>query len=128
MSDINIHGIPDAPGGYSYTGKKVMVHDPVAPLGSSTVLVDATDFSSGGGGTGYAAPMWKESDGDMTAGFTTFTNASLVGATEINFIIVNKVVEFIDEDYTFDQITGTIDRSPNTWASGDKMVTPYKPA
>lgn len=128
MSDINIHGIPNAPGGYSLTGKKVMVHDPVAPLATSTVLYDADGLGGGGSGNGYKAQMWKEDDGDMTAGLTTFTNASLIGATEMNFIIVNKVIEFIDEDYTFDDVTGTIDRSPNTWAAGDKMVTPHKPA
>jgi hypothetical protein len=123
MSSINIHGIPNAPGGYSLAGKKVMVHDPVAPLASSTKLVDATDF---GGGGGYSAPMWKQADGDLVIGETDFTHASLVGATQINFIIVNKIVEFIDDDYTFDPVTGTIDRSPNQWFAGDKMVTPHK--
>lgn len=121
---INIHGIPDAPVGYSLTGKKIMVHDPLAPLATSTKLYPA---SSLGGGGGYAAPMWKESDGDMTAGLTTFTDASLVGATEMNFIIVNKVIEFIDEDYTFNSATGTITRT-NQWQVGDKMITPHKPA
>jgi len=126
MSDINIHGIPDAPGGYSLTGKKIMVHDPAAPLATSTVLVDPATI--GGGGSQYAAPMWKESDGDLTAGLTTFSNPVLIGATEMNFIIVNKTIEFIDEDYTFNSGTGEIDRSPNQWFAGDKMVTPYKPA
>jgi hypothetical protein len=127
MSDINIHGVPLAPGGYSLTDKHVMVHDLSAPLATSTVLVDATEFGSGGG-SGYAAPMWKEADGDMTAGLTTFSHASLIGATEMNFIIVNKVIEFIDEDYTFNSGTGEIDRAPNLWFAGDKMVTPHKPA
>lgn len=122
MSDINIHGIPNAPGGYSLTSKKIMSHDPSAPLATSTVLVDATAFG------GSKAPMWKESDGDLTAGLTTFTNSTLIGATEMNFIIVNKVIEFINEDYIFNSGTGTIDRSPNQWQPGDKLVTPYKPA
>jgi hypothetical protein len=120
---INIHGIPNAPVGYSLTGKKIMVHDPLAPLSSSTKLYPTSNL-----GGGYAAPMWKESEGDMTAGLTTFTHASLVGATEMNFIIVNKNIEFIDEDYTFDSVTGEIDRSPNEWQAGDKMITPHKPA
>lgn len=127
MSDINIHGVPNAGGSYSLTGKKVMVHDPVAPLSESTVMVDATDFGSAGPGN-YSAPMWKEADGDMIAGNTDFTHASLVGATQMNYIIVNKVIEFIDEDYTFDPITGTIDRTPNQWFAGDKMITPHKTA
>lgn len=122
---INIHGVPNASGGYSLTGKKIMVHDPVAPLETSTVLVNATSL---GGGGGNAGPMWKEADGDMTAGETTFQNDDLIGATDLNYIIVNKIIEFIDDDYTFDPVTGTIDRSPNEWFAGDKMVTPYKPA
>lgn len=125
MSDINIHGIPNAPGGYSLTDKKLMIHDPLAPLGTSTVLIDPAVLVSGL--AQYAAPMWKESDGDLTAGLTTFTNASLVGATEMNFIIVNKVIEFIDEDYTFVSVTGTITRV-NQFQIGDKMITPYKPS
>jgi hypothetical protein len=121
---INIHGVPSAPVGYSLTGKKIMVHDPLAPLATSTKLYPADDL----GGGGYAAPKWKEADGDMVAGQTDFQNDSLIGATEINFIIVNKVIEEIDEDYTFDPITGTIDRAPNIWVAGDRMITPYKPA
>jgi hypothetical protein len=126
MSAINIHGVPNASGGYSLTGKKVMVHDPVAPLATSTVMVDATDLGTGGGV--YSAPMWKQTDGDMTIGETDFTHASLIGATQMNFIIVNKVIEFINEDYTFDPLTGTIDRTPNQWFAGDKMITPHKTA
>ena len=124
MSDINIHGVPIAPGGYSLTGKHIMVHDETAPLATSTVMYPASNLGSGGG---YKAPMWKEADGDLTAGLTTFTNASLVGATEMNFIIVNKVIEFIDEDYTFAILTGTITRV-NEWQPGDKLITPHKPA
>lgn len=118
---INILQIPDAPVGYDLTGKKIMSHDQSAPLASSTVLVDATAFG------GAIAPMWKEADGDMTAGLLTFTDASLIGATQMNYIIVNKVIEYIDEDYTFAILTGTITRT-NPWQAGDKMITPYKPA
>lgn len=125
---INIQQVPNAPGGYSLTGKKVMVHDQSAPLESSTVMVNATSLGGDGGSDGsYAAPMWKEADGDMTAGLTTFSHASLIGATEMNFIIVNKVIEFIDDDYTFNSGTGTITRT-NQWFAGDKMVTPHKPS
>ena len=123
---INIQQVPNAPGGYSLTGKKVMVHDQTAPLATSTVMVNATSLATGGSVIGYAAPMWKESDGDMTAGLNTFSDASLIGASDINFIIVNKIIEFIDEDYTFNDVTGTITRT-NIWFAGDKMVTPYKP-
>lgn len=104
-----------------------MVHDQTAPLESSTVMVNATSLGGSSPVSGYAAPMWKESDGDMTSGLTTFSHASLIGATEMNFIIVNKAIEFIDEDYTFNSLTGEINRSPNQWQPGDKMVTPHKP-
>lgn len=104
-----------------------MVHDQTAPLASSTVMVNATAFTGGVSGSGYAAPVWKETDGDMTSGLNTFQDNSLIGASEINYIIVNKVIEFIDEDYTFNDVTGTITRV-NIWFPGDKMVTPYKPA
>lgn len=119
---INIHGVPNAPVGYSLTGKKIMVHDPVATLATSTKLVDATSIVTGGA---YAAPMWTEAGGDLTEGSNDFTDSSLIGATEMNFIIVNKVIEFIDDDYTFDDETGTISRV-NQWQEGDKMVTPHK--
>lgn len=121
---INIQQVPNAPVGYSLTGKKVMVHDQTAPLATSTVMVNASTF---GGGANYAAPMWKESDADMTVGLTTFQHNNLIGASEMNFIIVNKVIEFIDDDYIFNSGTGTITRT-NIWFAGDKMVTPYKPA
>lgn len=124
---INIQQVPNAPGGYSLTGKKVMVHDQTAPLAASTVMVNATTLATGVGSDSYKAPMWKESDGDMVAGQTDFQDNSLIGATDINFIIVNKIIEFIDDDYTFDTVTGIIDRSPNQWFAGDKMITPYKP-
>lgn len=127
MSAINIHGVPNASGGYSLAGKKVMVHDPVAPLESSTVLVNATDFSTAGSGS-FRQIMWKESDGDLTAGVSTFTNAALIGATQLTQITVNKIVEYVDDDFTFDPVTGTIDRSPNTWFAGDKMVTSFNSA
>ena len=121
---INIQQIPNAPGGYSLTGKKIMVHDQTAPLATSTVMVNATSLGGVGGGDSYAAPMWT--DADFTAGLNTFQHNDLIGASEINFIIVNKVIEFIGDDYIFDDVTGTITRT-NIWFAGDKMVTPYKP-
>ena len=123
---INIQQIPNAPGGYSLTGKKVMVHDQTAPLATSTVLVNATSFGGSGGG-GYAAPIWKEADGDMVAGSNDIQNNDLIGATELHEITVNKILEYLDDDFTFDDVTGTITRI-NQWFAGDKMVTPYKPS
>lgn len=122
---INTNQVPNAPGGYSLVGKEIMVHDPTAPITANTVMVAATVVASGG--TNYAAPMWTEAGGNMTAGSFTFTHASLIGATQMNFIIVNKINEYIGDDYTFNSGTGTITRI-NAWQAGDKLITPHKPS
>ena len=121
---INIQQIPNAPGGYSLTGKKVMVHDQTAPLATSTVLVNATSFGGSGGG-GLVSRFWKEADADMIAGSNDIQNNDLIGATELHEISVNKVLEYLDEDFTFDDVTGTITRL-NQWFAGDKMVAKFK--
>lgn len=120
---INIQQIPNAPGGYDLTNKKVMVHDQTAPLATSTVLVNATSFS--GGGSGLVSRYWKEADADMVAGSNDIQNNDLIGATELHEISVNKIIEYLDEDFTFDDVTGTITRL-NQWFAGDKMVAKFK--
>lgn len=122
---INIQQVPNAPGGYSLTGKKIMVHDQSAPLESSTVMVNATSLGGGGAVPGLVSRFWKEVDGDMTAGLTTFQHNDLIGATELHEISVNKVLEYLDEDFTLDDVTGTITRL-NQWFAGDKMVAKFK--
>ena len=121
---INIQQVPNAPPGYDLTGKKVMVHDQTAPLATSTVLVNATSFGRSGGG--LVSRMWKEADADMTAGASTITKTDLVGASELHEITVNKIIEYVDQDFTFDDVTGTIDRSPNQWFASDVMVAKFK--
>ena len=122
---INIQQIPNAPGGYSLTGKKIMVHDQTAPLATSTVLVNATSLGGGGGESGLVSRYWKEADADMVAGSNDIQNNDLIGATELHEISVNKVLEYLDEDFTFDDVTGTITRL-NQWFAGDKMVAKFK--
>lgn len=75
----------------------------------------------------YKAPMWTVDGnaGSPIVGQNDFQNNALIGASEINYIIVNKTIEFIGEDYLFNSTTGTITRN-NTYQVGDKMVTPYK--
>jgi len=121
---INIQQVPNAPGGYSLTGKKIMVHDQTAPLATSTVLVNATSFGGSGSG-GLVSRMWKEADADMVAGSNDIQNNDLIGATELHEISVNKILEYLDEDFTFDDVTGTITRL-NQWFAGDKMVAKFK--
>ena len=120
---INIQQVPNAPPGYDLTGKKVMVHDQTAPLATSTVLVNATSFGRSGGG--LVSRMWKEADADMVAGSNDIQNNDLIRATELHEISVNKVLEYLDEDFTFDDVTGTITRI-NQWFAGDKMVAKFK--
>jgi len=83
------------------------------------------DGKSGGGG--YFAPLWVVDGGvgSPAVGQNTFQNIRLIGASELNFIIVNKVVEVVGEDYLFDSGTGTITRN-NDFMVGDTMITPYK--
>jgi len=122
---INIQQVPNAPGGYSLTGKKIMVHDQTAPLATSTVMVNATSLGGGGGESGLVSRYWKEADADMVAGSNDIQNNDLIGATELHEISVNKVLEYLDEDFTFDDVTGTITRL-NQWFAGDKMVAKFK--
>ena len=121
---INIQQVPNAPGGYSLTGKKIMVHDQTAPLATSTVMVNATSFGGGSAG-GLVSRFWKEADADMIAGSNDIQNNDLIGASELHEISVNKVLEYLDEDFTFDDVTGTITRL-NQWFAGDKMVAKFK--
>ena len=101
-----------------------MVHDQTAPLATSTVLVNATSFGGSGSG-GLVSRMWKEADADMVAGSNDIQNNDLIGATELHEISVNKILEYLDEDFTFDDVTGTITRL-NQWFAGDKMVAKFK--
>lgn len=75
----------------------------------------------------YFAPMWEVdgNPGSPVTGQNTFQNSAFVGAQQLTFIIVNKTIEFLGEDFLFNSTTGTITRN-NTWVIGDKMVTPYK--
>ncbi len=75
----------------------------------------------------YKAPMWTVDGnaGSPEVGENDFQAASLIGAGELTFIIVNKNIEFLGEDFLFDSATGTITRN-NTFVIGDKMVTPHK--
>lgn len=101
-----------------------MVHDLTAPLESSTVLVNATSLG-GGSSNEYKAPKYKESDGDLTVGSFTIVKTALIGATELMFIIVNKIIEVLDDDFTFNSGTGTITRT-NAIADDDVIIVPHK--
>jgi hypothetical protein len=80
-----------------------------------TADTDLVEKTTGGGGNGSLVFT------DMVAGDTTYQNNTLKNKT-INYIIVNKIIETLDDDFTFDDVTGTIDRTPNQWQAGDKLI------
>lgn len=63
--------------------------------------------------------------GSPVAGQTTYQNNVLIGAT-VEDIIVNKTIEtVVDGDFTFDPVTGTIDRAPNIWTALETSIINY---
>lgn len=59
-------------------------------------------------------------------GQTTYQNDLLIGATGITYILVAKQIETVkDGDFTFNATTGTIDRTPNVWVTGDTLIINY---
>jgi len=61
--------------------------------------------------------------GPIISGFT-YQNDSLIGATGLAMINVNKNTEYVGEDYTFNGVTGTITRV-NQWQQGDIGVLDF---
>lgn len=62
--------------------------------------------------------------GSPVSGSFTYQDNNLIGGTQLNFIIVNKITEFVGDDFTFDSGTGTITRT-NQWQTGDVVVIPF---
>jgi hypothetical protein len=92
MASINIHGIPNAPVDYDLTGKKVMVHDPVADLDSSTVLVNAEDLGGeGGGGSGGVSSVGATINGDAI----DISNSPITDSGNIDFEFVGTADEYV---------------------------------
>jgi hypothetical protein len=63
-------------------------------------------------------------DGQPVAGLTTYQDDRLIGCTDLNFIIVNGIVELIGQSFTINTTTGTITRT-NQWFSGDLLIIPF---
>jgi hypothetical protein len=66
-------------------------------------------------------------DGDApVAGQTYFQHNDLKGAFDIDFIIVNNMIESAKMGgFIFDSNLGKIDRSPNEFFTEDTVVVPY---
>lgn len=96
-------------------------------------------FLGGNGGSGSSTGNLREFSGvcgeagGPVAGQTSWTPASnlLVGASNVKVIIVQRVPEVSigpSPDFTFDDVTGTIDRAPATWQTNDSVIGWYTPA
>lgn len=85
---------------------------------SETKIVSRTNYT--------LAVKVNGNPGSPVAGSTTYQNNLLKGAVDIKYIIVAKTIETIlDGDFTFDTITGTIDRSPNSWEDEQSLIVHY---
>lgn len=95
--------------------------------------------ASGGGGGGSLQQGLLLLEGvcgvgsGPTPGLTTWVSAALIGATLVSLAFVNNNPEMnvtgsVNNNFTFDTVTGTIDRAPNIWAAQDAIVVLYKPA
>ena len=96
--------------------------------------IASASAATGGGSSlkGYLAPFSLSvivGNGTNTpqSGVFTFTTPSLVGALNINHIIVNNNNESKDYgDFTFDTVTGTLTKTNgNAFQTGDVIIIPY---
>lgn len=59
-------------------------------------------------------------------GLTYYQNDVLIGALNLEYIIVNNANESRKlNNFTFNNVTGRIDRSPNTWFQGDVLIANF---
>ena len=79
-------------------------------------------ITSGSGG--YAAIS-----ATISANGTTYTNSSLIGATELLFVIINnQLYTYENGDFSFNDNVGTISFLTISLFIGDKITIPYSPA
>lgn len=59
-------------------------------------------------------------------GLAIYQHDSLIGAVNLEYIIVNNANETKQlNQFTFDNVTGTINRSPNVWFEGDVLIANF---
>lgn len=107
---------------------------------STTVVIDNTNACeasavscSSGSSTPKLTPFQiavkvpaTETAGLPIPGLTYYQNDVLIGATNLEYIIVNNANETKQlSQFTFDSATGTIDRSPNVWFEGDVLIANF---
>jgi hypothetical protein len=99
-------------------------------VGYSGFILNGGGVTPPPGGGGYEQVVGVAGDGGTNpiAGENTWTVEALIGATNLNFTIVNNLPEMIGTDFTFNSETGTITRPGNVWQVGDKIIVPFTPA
>jgi len=86
---------------------------PINPGSGSYYVLNATVIST------------DPDDGSPTIGSFVYQSDLMIGATQLQFIFVNSMMETIASGaFTFDSDTGTITRI-NTWQSGDTVQIPF---
>ncbi len=67
-----------------------------------------------------------ETAGLPIPGLTYYQNDILIGALNLEYIIVNNVNESLKlNNFTFDSAAGRIDRDPNIWFEGDVLIANF---
>jgi len=68
----------------------------------------------------------SEAPGLPIPGLTYYQHDSLIGAVNLEYIIVNNANESkLLSQFTFNNVTGTIDRDPNVWFEGDVLIVNF---
>lgn len=64
--------------------------------------------------------------GSPVSGASSYQNNILIGATDLVYIFLAKqILTLKDGDFTFNNVTGTIDISPNTLFTGDTLIAHF---
>ena len=88
---------------------------PVTQITNTTIIQQGSKYAS-------LTAKVDGNTGSPVAGQNTWQNNSLIGATELEIIFVNKNPETeIDGDFSLNSTTGTITRN-NVWFTGDTLV------
>lgn len=110
------------------------------PVENTTVTIDnsnACEASSIACSTGSTTPKLTpfqiavkvpatETAGLPIPGLTTYQHDSLIGALNLEYIIVNNANETRQLlQFDFNNVTGTIDRDPNVWFEGDVLIVNF---
>lgn len=99
-------------------------------LKTSTSGVNGWKVLDGGGGSGGAVVIdfVAGDSGGPVPGSTVFSSAALVGKS-VDYIIANNIFELAigpQPAFSFNPVTGSIDRAPNVWYAGDTLLIQFR--